>query len=484
MRRRCRSRIDSQPAAAAGAGRAQGAFPIRRESVLSAARLLLIASMIALSTGMPCAAVGAPGEASTGPDTTAAAAGIIPPGRHPAEALYERAVDAAARRDWPAYLDLIERAQLEAPGQPALERRRAEALAQLDRTDEAMAVLWGMAGWGVAYTLDAYELLTPLRGRADWAALTAKLTETLRPGGSMAHSFAAPAGDLIPEGLAYDPVADVFYLSSVAQRKIMRVDRAGRSADLFVPGGHGYLAGLGLTVDPARRRLWAVSTAQPDDGLFDAATNFTSAVHVFDLDSGALRWRFVTAQADSFGFNDVCVLPDGGAAVSVADRGLVLRFGPGGGAPVALTAAGRLPGANGLCVGPRGDCLYVSAYTLGIMRVDLRTGAVTPATVPAADFTTVGADGLYAVPGGLIAVQNYVGLDRVARFTLDAEGRIVGCRPLVARQSIFVDPTTGALAPDGFHFIADSYVSPFYGRQDKGVLAGFGQSRVMRVSVD
>jgi sugar lactone lactonase YvrE len=409
---------------------------------------------------------------------------VPPPAIHPVETIYGEAVAAAGRQDWPAYLDAVERARALAPGQPALERRRAEALAQLGRADEAMAILRAMTGWGVELPLGKNELLAPLRERADWPALVAAASEALRPRGAMTPSFTVPQGDLIPEGIAYDPVDDVFYLSSIARRKIVRVNRDGRGVDLIAPDGHGFLAGLGLAVDAGRRRLWAVSTAQPDDGLFNEATNHTSAVHVFDLATGGLLWRYFTAQADSFGLNDICVLPGGGAAASVSDRGLVLRFGPDGGAPVALTAPGSLPGANGLCVGPGGDCLYVSAYVLGVMKVDLRTGAVTAATVPGADFTTSGVDGIYLVDGGLVAVQNYMGLDRVARFTLRDDGMIDGCVPLVSRQEMFVDPTTGAIAPDGFHFIADSYVSPFYAREDKGVMTGFGRSRVMRVGVE
>ncbi|MBK9472315.1 MAG: hypothetical protein IPO18_08525 [bacterium] len=74
--------------------------------------------------------------------------------------------------------------------------------------------------------------------------------------------------------------------------------RDGTASDFITPGAHGYLAGLGVAVDAQRRRLWAVSTAQADDGLFDAATVATSAVHVFDLDTGSLLWRHVTAQRD------------------------------------------------------------------------------------------------------------------------------------------------------------------------------------------
>ena len=161
-----------------------------------------------------------------------------------------------------------------------------------------------------------------------------------------------PVADLVPEGICHDPVDDVFYVSSVAQRKILRVARDGTASDFITPGAHGYLAGLGVAVDAQRRRLWAVSTAQADDGLFHAATVATSAVHVFDLDTGSLLWRHVTAQRDSLGFNDVCVLPDGGGAVAVTDRGQVLRFGPDGGAPVAMTAPGAMPGS-----GPDPACL-------------------------------------------------------------------------------------------------------------------------------
>lgn len=411
-----------------------------------------------------------------------AGAGASRAERHPVEIAWGQALAAAEAGDWPAYLQACERGLALAPGQPALLRRRAEALAQLGRGDEAMAVLRALGRWGVAADLTGSALLEPLRGREDWPRLLAETAAALAPRGEPRTTFTTEA-DLVPEGLAWDPVADVFYLSSIAERKIVRAGRDGAIADFIAPGAHGYLAGLGLAVDAPRRRLWAVSTAQADDGLFDAATNGSSAVHVFDLDSGALLWRHVTAPADSLGFNDVCVLPDGGAAVSVSDRGQVLRFAAAGGAPLALTAPGSVPGANGLCVGPGGDCLYVSAYVLGIVRVDLRSGAVTRAAAPGADFTTVGVDGLYLLPGGaeLIAVQNYNGLDRVACFALGDDGLVAGCRVLAARLPGIVDPTTGAATPDGFHFIADSHVSPFYGRPEKAARTGFGTSSVLSV---
>lgn len=415
------------------------------------------------------------GVAPATPETIAVP--LLSPVRHPAEVLYEDAVAAAGRSDWPAYLSAVEGALVAAPGHPALERRRAEALVQLGRLDEAAGVLRGLAGWGVKFKLEDNDLLAPLRARADWAGIVSAAAASLAPAGAMTQTFTLPLDDFIPEGIAWDPRRDVFYMGSVAQRKIVRVDRAGVCTDVIASGEHGYMEGLGLAVDAARDRLWAVSVAAAEDSLRAGR----SAVHVFDLATGALVWSWTSRAEDAFGFNDVCVLPDGGAAVSASERGLVLRFAADGGAPVAVAAPGAVPAANGICVAPDGAHLYVSAWGLGIMRLGLADGVVEPACVAGVGFTTVGVDGLYLVGGSLVAVQNYGGLDRVARFSLGADGLIDGCTVLVSRQPSFVDPTTGAPARDGFHFIANSYVTPFFERKDKAVVTGFGKSSVMRV---
>lgn len=436
-------------------------------------RRLILASLAVLFVSG--AAVVHAGVAPATPETIAVP--LLSPVRHPAEVLYEEAVAAAGRSDWPAYLSAVERALVAAPGHPALERRRAEALVQLGRLDEAARVLRGLAGWGVRFKLEDNELLAPLRERVDWVEIVSAAAASLAPSGAMTPTFTVPRDDLIPEGIAWDPRRDVFYMGSVAQRNIVRVDRAGACADVIASDEYGYMEGLGLAVDATRDRLWAVSVAAAEDSLRAGQ----SAVHVFDLATGALAWSWTSRAEDAFGFNDVCVLPDGGAVVSASDRGLVLRFSVDGGAPVALTAPGAVPAANGLCVAPDGAHLYVSAWGLGIMRVGLADGVVEPACVAGAGFTTVGVDGLYLVDGALVAVQNYGGLDRVARFALRADGLIDGCTVLVSRQPSFVDPTTGAPAKDGFHFIANSYVTPFFERGDKAVRTGFGRSSVMRV---
>ncbi len=162
-----------------------------------------------------------------------ATAMAAPPARHPVETLYEEAVAAADRQDWPAYLSAVEQALALAPGQPALQRRRAEALAQLGRSDEALRILQGLATWGVATKPAENKLLAPLHDLPGWPAVLTAAAAALEPRGDMALSFTLAEADLVPEGIAYDPLDDVFYVSSVARRKIVRVERAGSAADFI-----------------------------------------------------------------------------------------------------------------------------------------------------------------------------------------------------------------------------------------------------------
>src|SRR5687768_15972414 len=70
--------------------------------------------------------------------------------------------------------------------------------------------------------------------------------------------------DLIPEGITFDPVEQVFYVTSIYHRKVVRIDRQGRAPD-FTPAAHeGMLSALGTHVDPERRLLWVATAAAPE----------------------------------------------------------------------------------------------------------------------------------------------------------------------------------------------------------------------------
>src|SRR5215211_7738657 len=84
-------------------------------------------------------------------------------------------------------------------------------------------------------------------------------------------AFRIPEPDLIPEGIAYDPVAQVFYVGSTYKRKIVSVDGRGVVRDFTGEGQDGLWGLLGMRVDAKRRLLWAVSShaggAMPGRGL-------------------------------------------------------------------------------------------------------------------------------------------------------------------------------------------------------------------------
>ena len=72
----------------------------------------------------------------------------------------------------------------------------------------------------------------------------------------------------------------------------------------------------------------------------------------------------------------------------------------------------------------------------------------------------VGIDGLYFHRGSLVAVQNGVEPNRIAAFPLSAPlDRVTGCRVLERGNPLFDIPTTGAVAGNGFYFMANTQLS-------------------------
>jgi hypothetical protein len=264
---------------------------------------------------------------------------------------------------------------------------------------------------------------------------------------------------LVPEGIAFDPKSHDFFMGSIAQRRIVRVDPTGRVSE-FAGAAADLDHVLGLTIDLPRRILYAVSTS----ALTDAGeARRRNAIVAFDVDTGRLLRRVDVPAANQL--NDVTVARGGRVFTSDSGSGAVFEI-PRLGPARLLVAEGQIRGTNGLAAAPDAKRLYV-AHSTGIALVDIETGAVKRVNVPARE-TVAAIDGLYEWQGSLVGVQNITTPGRVIYMDLSPDGAtITRVRTLVSHHHAALDePTTGAPSELGFYLLAATGVAHF-NRQGK-----------------
>jgi hypothetical protein len=273
---------------------------------------------------------------------------------------------------------------------------------------------------------------------------------------------------LILEGIAYDARRDRVFIGSVAERKIVLIDRKDVARD-FSKVEDKLDCVLGVTVDLARDQFYAVSTNGFQD---EAKTQRRNAVVRYDLKTGRLADRFDAPEAMQL--NDVAIEANETIYATDSASSTLFRKKPNEKMLTPFGSKGAVAGANGITLGVDGN-LYVAIST-GIAKIDTSTGA--PTRLPQPDtVATGGCDGLYWYEGDLIGIQNVTNPDRVVRIKLADKGtRVAG---LIVLQSHhhpdFAEPTTGTIAHGALQVIANSYVGHFQPDgtiKDEGELKG------------
>ena len=209
---------------------------------------------------------------------------------------------------------------------------------------------------------------------------------------------------------------------------------------------------LGLKVDAPRRLLWACTAASPRAG----AASGSSALFKYDLATGKLVKAYWVQNKDGKHLlNDVAVTAAGDVFVTDSDAATVWRLAPGADSLEVFVGPGSFLYPNGIALAPDEKRLYVADYKHGLSVVDVATKTVRSLPFPAG-VSTAGIDGLYAVGGDLVAVQNGAGRERIVRYRLDPSGeRILKLEVLESRNPFFRIPTTGVVTSDGFVFLAN-----------------------------
>lgn len=212
-----------------------------------------------------------------------------------------------------------------------------------------------------------------------------------------------PLTATFPEGGTFDPESDAFFVGSLGDGSVHRVDRATGAEDVyFTETAPGTWWTLGMDVDVARRRLWVCAMDDQRETTSETPA-YQGYVWVFDLVTGA---RVANLDLNTVGLRatctDVAVASDGSAFVTDRETPNVYRVTETG--PVELFVTDDLldaavVGENAAVVLPDQSALLVLMYLPSrLVRVDLSDRSVADVTIDGtfSDLTPAlsGADGM------------------------------------------------------------------------------------------
>lgn len=294
-------------------------------------------------------------------------------------------------------------------------------------------------------------------------------------------AFRIADSELIPEGIAYDPHARIFYVGSTYKRKIVGVDRKGVARDFAGEAQEGLMGVVGMKVDTRRRLLWAVSTnaggGMPGKGL-DRDCLGCSAVFKYDLRTGRLIKKYALGNKPGAHFlNDLTVNSRGDAFITDTITGDIYLIPRGKDELELFVNLGEKAFPNGIDLSDDEKHLFVAAAG-GVRVVNVRDKRGRTLKLPEG-VSPVVIDGLYFHRGSLIAVQPFADRRKVVRYSLDKEANAVTKAEVIEPEHpLFIQPTTGVIVGKDFYYIANSQLQLFRrlykpdGAYDKGQLLG------------
>jgi DNA-binding beta-propeller fold protein YncE len=279
-------------------------------------------------------------------------------------------------------------------------------------------------------------------------------------------AFQITEPDLIPEGMAYDPVTKAFYISSLAECKVVKVDKNGKVTDFTSSRQDGLFAVVGMQVDTERRHLWVCHGFGYPNISIPKEFFGSTGVYKYDLDTGKLLKKYMLSGEEKHFLNDITLTQDGIAYISDSfvsgvykidsQEDVLKRF-------VELKDH-RYP--NGIAYSPDTDKIFVSTSD-DLVAVDAKTGKAMVIAYPE-NIKAAGNDGLYYYNHGLVGIQNIINKGRIVFIQLDdKQQQILKMDILEPGNPINGISTTGAIVDGYLYYLGNTQIDKF---DDQGKL--------------
>jgi len=387
----------------------------------------------------------------------AAAAQIAAGGAHHETAveefarLREEALAARVAGDKQARLEAVLKIRKLVNDAPDGVEASAEAYLQAGDTQKALAALNEFADLGQAdeaMVSGRSQRFGALKNLPEYAAILKRFEENRTPVSRAEKVLDLPEADLIAEDVDYDPQSDAFLITSVREKKIVRVARDGKVKDFAASPSRWPM--MAIKVDAAHKRVWATEVAVDGFTSVPKSEWGRSAVLCFELGTGALRLRIEGPAKSALG--DMVLTPEGDPLVSDGQGGGVYRVK---GDQLLRIDDGDFISPQTPAMHPDGRHVFVPDYVRGIGVLDLETKQV--AWLKQGKHAMNGIDGLYFDHGWLLATQNGDAPERVIRFKLDESLSSIESEEIIERETATLgDPTHGVILGDSFYYVANS----------------------------
>jgi hypothetical protein len=261
-----------------------------------------------------------------------------------------------------------------------------------------------------------------------------------------------PELDLIPEGIANDSSAGIFYISSIYKNKIIQVTENGHT-DFIKSNKDGFMGGVGLKVDYRRKILWACS-GDAEQG------KFTTGIFAYDLLTKQLLRKYLVNDTAAVLFNDIAIDEVTGTIYITDAYGHALWMWKNGDeVPVKISVKGVLKYPNGIAWLKEKQLLFV-ATSDGLKTVSTDDYTATLLKMPLTANSSVGLDGIAWWRNSIIGVQNYhrnKAEHKLLQYVLNGDlSGIIEVRVIDTANQHFNIPTTFAIIRDSLFLIANS----------------------------
>jgi hypothetical protein len=392
--------------------------------------------------------------------------------------LQEEAHAARVSGDNRAHLDTVLKIVKLLNNAPDAVEAAAQAYAEVGDNEHALAALREFADLGQvdkALLRGDDKKFAAIKEQPQYQTILKRFAENEQPISRAEQAFVLSDPGLLAEDIDYDPPSQSFLITSVLEKKIIRVTASGRMSDFASSPSHWPM--LAIKVDADHKLVWATEVAM--DG-FTAAPKSDwgrSAVVCFDLRTGGLRYRLEGPPRSALG--DMALTREGIPIVSDGTGGGVYR--------VLKKRLERID--DGAFISPQTSTMYPDGKRVFVPDYARGIGILDPARrqvkwLNQGEHAINGIDGLYFDHGFLIATQNGTLPERVIRFQLDSTLSRILAEEIIERSAPTLgDPTHGVVVGDDFYYIANSGWSNVDDHGDLKPGTKLTSARIMRYGI-